>query len=86
MEEQEHFRKKLGLTRFYLAGHCYAGIITMKYALKYQQFQDHLILISTFPKAEYPGYFDWLKNRNGYDDMIKRNAVIKKEGLKDEEN
>jgi len=84
VEELEHFREKLDLKKFDLAGHCYAGIISMKYALKYQQYLNHLILISTFPKSGYPGYYEWLTNRAGYDNMVNRNNEIKKEGLEGE--
>jgi proline-specific peptidase len=85
VEELEHFREKLDVKKFDLAGHCYAGIISMKYALKYQQYLSHLILISTFPKSEYPEYYEWLKNRDGYDNMVKRNAEIETEGIKGEQ-
>lgn len=85
VEELEHFREKINVRKFDLAGHCYAGIISMKYALKYEQFLNHLILISTFPKSGYPGYYEWLKNRDGYDNMVKRNTEIKEEDLKGEE-
>ncbi|MFA5330313.1 MAG: alpha/beta hydrolase [Prolixibacteraceae bacterium] len=84
-QELENFREKLGINKFDLTGHCYAGIISMKYALKYQQYLNHLILISTFPKSEYPGYYEWLKNRAGYDNMVNRNTEIKKEGLEGKE-
>ncbi len=84
VEELENFREKLGINKFDLAGHCYGGIISMKYALKYQQYLNHLILISTFPKG-YPGYDEWLKNRDGYQNMIRRNNEIQEEDLKGEE-
>jgi len=85
VEELENFRKKLEIEKFDLTGHCYAGIISMKYALKYQQNLNHLILMSTFPKSGYPGYYEWLKNRAGYENMVNRNNEIKEEGLEGEE-
>lgn len=85
VEELENFREKLEIDKFDLAGHCYAGIISMKYALKYQQNLNHLILISTFPKSGYPGYYEWLESRAGYKNMVNRNNEIKEEGLEGEE-
>lgn len=85
VEELEQFREKLKIDKFDLYGHCYAGIIASKYAVKYHEHLNHLILMSTFPKSSYPGYAKWEKNRDGYENMIKRNAEIEKEALTGEE-
>lgn len=76
VEELELFRRKLKIKDFDLAGHCYAGMIAQKYAIKYGDFLKRLILISTTPTLKYPGYQEWEKNRIGYTNMVMRYGEI----------
>lgn len=46
ISEIEEVRKKLGLKKFYLAGHSWGGMISMEYALRYPQNLKGLIIIS----------------------------------------
>ena len=82
VEELENFRKKLSIERFDLYGHCYAGMISLQYALKYGQYLDHLIVMSTWPKVT-GNYNEWVSQRSGFDEMIKRSEEIEKENLRD---
>jgi len=85
VEELEHFRAKLGLEKFDLYGHCFAGMISLQYAIKYGQNLNHLIVMSTWPKL-YPGYWEkWSVTRKGDDKMMKRFAEIANENLNGEE-
>ncbi len=85
VQELDHFRRELDIQAFDLMGFCYSGFIAMKYALKHQQYLNHLILISTLPKFGYPGYQDWVINRSGYANMVKKNEEINNGILEGEE-
>ena len=85
VKELESFRKKLQLQSIDLLGHCYGGMIAIKYAIQYEQHLKNLILISTTPTLKYPGYDEWEKNRPGYKAMVDRYAKISESGLTGEE-
>lgn len=46
VNEIEEVRQKLGLDKFYLAGHSWGGMISMEYALRYPEHLKGLIIIS----------------------------------------
>lgn len=46
VSEIEEVRQKLGLDKFYLAGHSWGGMISMEYALRYPEHLKGLIIIS----------------------------------------
>jgi len=48
VEDVEDVRKELGLGKISLLGHSCGGVLTLAYALKYQENLSHLILCSTF--------------------------------------
>ena len=84
VEELEHFRKKLNIDKFDLYGHCHAGMISMKYALKYGQHLNNLIVMSTWPKRS-GNWNEWVAKRDGYKDVMRRYSEIEKENLKEQE-
>ncbi|MFO7827757.1 MAG: alpha/beta hydrolase [Bacteroidales bacterium] len=81
VEELELFRRELKLKDFDLVGHCYAGMIAQKYAIKYGSYIRKLILISTTPTLKYPGYPEWEMKRPGFQSMIERYKEIESIGL-----
>ena len=52
VEDVEAVRKALHLGTISLLGHSYGGVLAQAYALKYQQYLDHLCLCSTFQSTE----------------------------------
>ncbi|WP_303924479.1 alpha/beta fold hydrolase [Draconibacterium sediminis] len=80
VEELENFRRKLGIEKFDLYGHCYAGMISLKYAVKYGENLSHLIVMSTWPKVS-GSWSNWVSQRSGFDTMIKRSEEIEKGNL-----
>jgi proline iminopeptidase len=52
VEDVEMVRKALGLGKINLLGHSYGGVLAQAYALKYQQYLNHLILGSTFSSTK----------------------------------
>ncbi|GGI62453.1 proline iminopeptidase-family hydrolase [Limosilactobacillus caviae] len=46
ISEVEEVRQKLGLEKFYLAGHSWGGLLSMEYALRYPEHLKGLIIIS----------------------------------------
>ncbi|MBD5805531.1 proline iminopeptidase-family hydrolase [Limosilactobacillus walteri] len=46
ISEIEEVRQKLGLEKFYLAGHSWGGLLSMEYALRYPEHLKGLIIIS----------------------------------------
>ncbi len=84
VEELEEFRKKLEIDKFDLYGHCFAGMISMKYALKYGHHLNKMIVMSTWPKLT-GNWNDWLSKRNGYEDFLNRYSEIKNKNLSEQD-
>ncbi|MDZ7739707.1 MAG: alpha/beta hydrolase [Bacteroidales bacterium] len=86
VEELASFKRELNIKSFDLAGHCYGGMIALKYAVRYNENLNPLILISTTASSKYDGgRSEWEKIHPGYQNMIKAFNDIGKQELIAEE-
>lgn len=53
VEDIEALRNHLGLDKIMLLGHSYGGMTAMSYALRYQQYLEKLVLVSTSPSYRF---------------------------------
>src|SRR5438874_8875445 len=59
-EEVEQVRAALGLTRFYLYGHSWGGMLAIEYALKYQEHLKGLVISNM--TASIPAYVAYINH------------------------
>ena len=65
VEPIEQFRKYFNLTRFILAGHSFGGYIAGCYTLKYSQYVEKLLFLSTVGIPHPPKDYDFVEDLKG---------------------
>lgn len=76
VEETEALRRYFGLKKITIAGHCYGGFIAMKYAIKFPDNVERLLLLNTTPHVLLGDYDTWQKSREGYDEAISKEKLV----------
>lgn len=76
VEDIEALRKHLGLEKVWVLGHSYGGMVAMKYALKYQQNVEGLLLITTSSSHRFMDKAKLFVERHGSDEQKKMMNVL----------
>jgi len=85
VQETEAFRVYLGLEKFALAGHCYGGFIAMKYAIKYPDRVEALLVTNTSPYLLLGDTDIWMKSKEGYNQIAGKLESVDLKSLTPEE-
>lgn len=81
VEETEAVRQYFEIPKIAIAGHCYGGCIALKYAIRYPQKVERLLLLDTSPHWLLGDLDSWLKQKKGYDEAIAKMKLLEEKNL-----
>ena len=70
VEDIEALREYIQVPKIAIAGHSHGGLVALKYAIRYPQKVERLLLLGTTPHILLGDQKSWLKKRKGYDEAV----------------
>jgi len=81
VEDIEVLRKHFGLDKIAIAGHSGGGFTTLKYAIKYPDKVERLLLLGTGPTLKLGDVNEWESTRRGYKEKIEGYKLLEEMNL-----